>query len=84
MHGILSRALNAHLQPSAVNQMVSLCLEKQKQDERQRQFFHESDIITYEFHDETKTTLMMSENVANNKFSVNFLYMQKCPKWGNY
>ena len=84
VHGILSRVLNTHLQPPAVNQVVSLSLDKQKQDEQQRQFFHESDIITYEFHDETKTTLMVSENVAHNKFLVNFSCMQRCPKWRNY
>ena len=48
---VLSKVLNARSQPSAVHQMVSLHLEKQKQDEKrdeqQKQFFHGSDIKTY-------------------------------------
>ena len=38
--------------------MVSLCLEKQKQDDKwdkkQKQFFHRSHIKAYELHDETE------------------------------
>ena len=56
---VLSKTLIVYLQPLATHQMVSLCLEKQKQDEqwdqKQKQFFLRSDIKTYELHDETGT-----------------------------
>ena len=56
---VLSKTLIVYLQPFATHQMVSLCLEKQKQDEqwdkKQKQFFLRSDIKTYELHDEIGT-----------------------------
>lgn len=57
---VLSIVLNACAQPSAVYQVVSLHLEKQKQDENrdehQKQIFHGSDVKTCEFHNETRAT----------------------------
>ena len=46
---VVSKISNAYLQPTAANQMVSLSLEKQKQDiqwdKQQKQFTYGSDII---------------------------------------
>lgn len=54
---VLSKVLQACLQPSA-QQMVSVCLEKKKQAEpwgkKQKQFFHGSDNITWEFHSKAR------------------------------
>ena len=49
---VVSKISNAYLQPTAANQMVSLSLEKQKQDiqwdKQQKQFTYGSDIINWE------------------------------------